>query len=197
MLFNLIYTLFTFFQASVSTHPVPQAGRCTRSLRARVRKADAPDAYFYFHMQIPGRLPRLQRGGEAGAAHTLTPRGAASLLPPRKLREAWSWRLTQQTPTHSRCPPSGFPSSINTPSIGGCRGNRAEARGMLRMLQSHIRVSPRLPPSPPPLPSLMLERGIVLGKTWSRIPAQPGGTWGSALLGGTSRAGWGAQGQLG
>lgn len=57
MLFNLIYTLFTFFQASVSTHPVPQAGRCTRSLRARVRKADAPDAYFYFHMQIPGRLP--------------------------------------------------------------------------------------------------------------------------------------------
>lgn len=35
----------------------------------------------------------------------------------------------------------------------------------VRMLQSHICVSPRLPPSPPPLPSLMPKEEIVPGKT--------------------------------
>lgn len=48
----------------------------------------------------------------------------------------------------------------------------------VRMLQSHICVSPRLPPSPPPLPSLLPEEEIVPGETeraWSRTPRGPGG----------------------
>lgn len=43
------------------------------------------------------------------------------------------------------------------------------------MLQSHICVSPRLPPSPPPLPSLMPKEEIVPGKHGVRVEPDPRG----------------------
>lgn len=58
------------------------------------------------------------------------------------------------------------------------------------MLQSHICVSPRLPPSPPPLPSLMPREETAPGKRGARLePAlgDPGGPhWGVA----PPRQGW-------
>lgn len=59
------------------------------------------------------------------------------------------------------------------------------------MLQSHICVSPRLPPSPPPLPSLLPKEEIVPGKHGARLEPAPRGPRGSTLGGGTSSTGWG------
>lgn len=61
----------------------------------------------------------------------------------------------------------------------------------VRMLQSHICVSPRLPPSPPPRPSLMPKEEIVPGKHGVSVEPDPEGTWGSTPGGGTSSTGWG------
>lgn len=69
-----------------------------------------------------------------------------------------------------------------------------------RMLQSRICVSPGLPPSPPPLPSLMPKEEIVLVKFGGRVvlgprksPAGTGGDVGETMGDGTSSPGWGAQ----
>lgn len=60
----------------------------------------------------------------------------------------------------------------------------------VRMLQSRICVSPGLPPSPPPLPSLMPKEEIVLVKFGGRVVPVP-----RRSLAGTGRI-WGAQREM-